>query len=76
MTLADLNDRAIAGQNQAVGRLHRLLIELAGRGAWNPRSIGRYLRRNRDRFVVGLSLHSGGEARAGLRWRVERSQSW
>jgi hypothetical protein len=54
-----------------VKKLHDKLVEVACRGhGWNGKSVGWWLRRNKDRVVGGGQCFRSGSGRNGQQWRL------
>jgi hypothetical protein len=57
--------------SDAVKKLHDKLVEVACRGhGWNGKSVGWWLRRNKDRVVGGGQCFRSGSGRNGQQWRL------
>jgi hypothetical protein len=52
-----------------VSALRDKFVEIACRGVWSGRSVGWWLRRNKDRVVSGRSFRSE-QGRNGQQWRL------
>jgi hypothetical protein len=72
ITLHDLDEEsANAPGGTALYRLRHSLIEATGRGQlWNAKSIGRWLRRHKDRVIQGCRFVSE-DANGRLKWQLE-----
>lgn len=55
--------------------LHAALIDMTPSNMWNTRSVGKALRRCRDRIVGGLMLRRAGEGSQGAKWCVVATDS-
>lgn len=67
--VADINTRADGDADAAVRVLRDKLTEIACRGTWSGKSVGWWLRRNKDR-VVGGRCFQCEQSRNGQRWRL------
>jgi hypothetical protein len=66
--VADIAEQAC--HTSAAKLLHEKLIEVACRGAWSGKSVGWWLRRNKDRVVGGGRCFRQTAGRNGQRWRL------
>jgi hypothetical protein len=67
-TVADALNTALT-----VSALHEAIDEIAGeRGSLNPRRLGRWIERNRDRIIDGMAFERGGTYNRAVQWIVKR----
>lgn len=73
LTVGDVHRRCMELDGLAAPpEVFQLLCERSRGGAWNARSVGRWLNRHRDVVVGGLRLSREGEFRGQARWSVRK----
>lgn len=75
VTLSEIAEMATRAPRGKINELQQALAERTPKGIFNPRSVGRYLARHKDRLVGGRVLRCVGDPSGVKRYRVEQPNS-
>ena len=75
VTLSEIAERAMKPQRGKIHELQQALTERTSKVVFNPRSVGHYLARHKDRLVGGRVLRCIDDPSGVKRYRVELANS-